>query len=127
MVRQGSPATRSAQVEAILAEADLLFIESANLQAQLQREIDYFLAEGTAANTETERLEGEIATTLQKLDPVNLESLVNQKIDSQKQASLFMSNAKIRDTLLRNIQTFDRLLRQQSIPLLNPATELRAS
>ena len=127
MVREGSPASRSRQVEEILAAADGLFVRSVNLQSQLQNEITYFLEQGTAANTRTEELEADIALSLQQLDPVSVEPLVAQKVLSQQNASYYMSNARIRDTLLRNIQTFDRALRQQSIPLLNPATEIRAS
>lgn len=127
MVREGSPSVRSRQVEEILAAADELFVRSFNLQSQLQSEKTYFLEQGNAANAETEALELEIATILQLLDPVRIEPLVAQKIVSQQNASYYMSNAKIRDTLLRNIQTFDRALRQQSIPLLNPATEIRAN
>lgn len=127
MLRQSNPSDRSRQVEEILAASDLLFVESANLRAQLRAESDYFLKEGTLANDTTAALEIEIAAALQALDPVPVESLVAEKIKSQQSASAHMSNAKIRDTLYRNIQTFDRLLRQQSIPLLNPATEIRAS
>ncbi len=127
MLRQGSPQARSKQVEEILAAADELFVESVNLQTQLQAEIEYFVTEGNAANNRTAELEAQIALSLQALDPVPIEDLVAEKIASQQNASFFMSNAKIRDTLNRNIQTFDQLLRQQSIPLLNPATEIRAN
>ncbi|NCP66830.1 hypothetical protein GW756_00800 [bacterium] len=127
VLRQGSPQARSRQIEEILAAADDLFVQSANLQIQLQAERDYFLTEGNAANARTAELEQQIAYALQVLDPVPVEALVAEKIASQQNASFFMSNAKIRDTLNRNIQTFDQLLRQRSIPLLNPATEIRAN
>lgn len=127
MLRAGSPQTRTLQVEEIIAAADGLFVRSINLQTQLQVERDYFLEEGNKANANTAQLEADIAAALSALDPVPVETLVADKIASQQNASFFMSNAKIRDTLLRNIQTFDRLLRQKSIPLLNPATEIRAN
>lgn len=127
MLRQGSPQMRSRQVEEIIAASDHLFVQSLNLQVQLQVEMSYFLAEGNAANERTAQLEQKIAFALQALDPVPVEALVAEKIASQQNASFFMSNAKIRDTLNRNIQTFDRMLRQSSIPLLNPATEIRAN
>lgn len=127
MLRQESPQNRSVQVEKILAAADDLFVRSVNLRTQLQNELDYFVEEGNKANAHTAELEQDIAAALTALDPVPVESLVAEKITSQQNASFFMSNAKIRDTLLQNIQTFDRLLRQQSIPLLNPATEIRAN
>ena len=127
MLREGSPQRRSAQVEEIIAAADELFIQSVNLRAQLQTEINYFGTEGQAANDRTLLLEAQIAAELQRLNPVSVEGLVAQKIESQQAASFFMSNAKIRDTLLRNILSFDQLLRQRSIPLLNPATEIRAN
>lgn len=127
MLRGGTPQARSRQVEEILVAADKLFVQSLNLQIQLQAEMNYFLTEGNAANNRTAQLEQEIAFALQALDPVPVEALVTEKIASQQNASFFMSNAKIRDTLRQNIQTFDRLLRQRSIPLLNPATEIRAN
>lgn len=127
MLRDGTPQRRSAQVEEIIAASDELFIQSVNLRTQLQTEITYFAGEGQKANDQTLLLEQQIATELQRLNPVPIETLVAQKIDSQQDASYFMSNAKIRDTLLRNIQSFDQLLRQRSIPLLNPATVIRAS
>lgn len=127
MLRDGTPQRRSARVEEIIAASDELFIQSVNLRTQLQTEIAYFLSEGQAANDQTVLLEQQITATLQQLDPVSIEGLVAQKIKSQQNASYFMSNAKIRDTLLRNIQSFDQLLRQRSIPLLNPATVIRAN
>jgi len=127
MVREAAPAVRSQHVESILAESDKLFVESANLQVQLQAERDYFLTQGQTANQQTEILEEQISQSLRVLDPLPLDRLLQAKVKAQQEASYFLSNAKIRDTLLQNIQTFDALLRQQSIPLLNPATELRAS
>ena len=127
MLRQGTPQARSRQVEEILAASDELFIQSINLRSQLQTELNYFLEEGNKANATTAQLEQSIAQALAALDPVPVDSLVADKIASQQNASFFMSNAKIRDTLIRNIQTFDRLLQQRAIPLLNPAMEIRAN
>ncbi len=127
VIRTESPSARAQKVEEIIAEADFLFVDSVRIQSQLVAEREALLAAGQNANESITQIESQISQALSALDPNAVEPLVVQKIQQQYIAAENLSRAKIRDTLLRNVQNFDRLLRQKTLPLLTPATEIRAS
>ena len=126
IIRGTGPPVRAQKVEAILKQADRLFTESDQLVVVLQTERQELMARGQEANNQIDRVEAQISAALQQFQAQDLEKLVLEKVRWQTVAANNLSQAKIRDTLLRNVQSFDQLLRQKSIPLLIPATEFRS-
>ncbi len=121
ILRIGNPVKRSKKIEEALVQSDVLFKESHFLQRQLQGEINELLKLGKGANDTVGNIEKSISNQLKKFNPTKLATLLQQKISVQKKAVEYLSSAKLRNTLLQNIQTFDGLLRKKSIPLLMPA------
>lgn len=126
LLRISSPAVRSDRIEATILEAEALLNQSSNLQRQLSEEFNYFFNLGQTANTNIVILDNQIAAELSQFNGTKVEQVLEKKISEQQVAAAALSQAKVRQTLLQNVQNFDRLLRQKSIPLLQP-TELRAN
>lgn len=126
LLRLSSPSVRSDRIEATILEAEALLNQSSELQRQLSEELNYFFNLGQTANTNIVALDNQIAVNLSQFNGAEVEKILAQKIGEQQVAATSLSQAKVRQTLLQNVQNFDRLLRQKSIPLLQP-TELRAN
>ncbi len=127
VIRIREPQERVRRIEEVLQTADTLFANSITIQQLLISERDELLVQGQAYNQKTAELDLALKSNIAKFQPHTVEPILTQKIESQQLAVFYMQHAKLRDTLLRNVQTFDQLLRQKSIPLLKPATEIRAN
>jgi len=126
LLRITHPVKRAQKIESALRQADNLFKESRFLQKQLQGEINELLKLGQNANETVGRIEENISKSLQHFSPDELATMLQQKIVIQKTAVEYLSKAKLRNTLLQNIRTFDGLLRKKSVPLLRPAMAVPA-
>ena len=126
ILRQTDPANRASRIEATIREAESLLNQSPLLQRDLSEEFNAFFSLGQRQNDQIIEIDQQIAEALNRFDGSQVETLLMEKIKVQQSASGNLAQAKVRQTLLQNVQNFDRLLRQKSIPLLQP-TQLRAN
>ena len=126
ILRQTDPANRASRIEATIREAEGLLNESPILQRDISEEFNFFFNLGQQQNEEITTIDQQISQALNQFDGPRVEALLSEKIQVQQSASGNLAQAKVRQTLLQNVQNFDRLLRQKSIPLLRP-TQLRAN
>ncbi len=126
LLRTSNPLYRAQRIEDTILQAENLLNQSSGLQRQLSEELNIFLNRGQGANEKVGEIDTKISQALAQFEGREVESLLNQKVEQQQIAAENLSRAKVRQTLLQNVQNFDRLLRQKSIPLLQP-TELNAS
>ena len=126
ILRASNPNIRADRIEQTIRSAEGLLNQSPQLQRRLSEEFDFFLQRGELSNQNIVNLDEQISQALLQFDGNQVEKLLSQKIQQQQNASANLAQAKVRQTLLKNVQNFDRLLRQKSIPLLQP-TELRAN
>ena len=126
LIRQTDPSIRADRIEETIRAAEDLLNQSSGLQRKLSQELNFFGQRGAQANEAIGALDKQISQSLGQFEGKKVEDLLDQKIEAQKRASENLAEAKVRQTLLKNVQNFDRLLRQKSIPLLQP-TEIRAS
>ena len=126
ILRASNPNVRADRIEQTIRSAEDLLNQSPQLQRRLSEEFDFFLQRGESSNQNIVNIDEAISQALLQFQGAQVETLLNEKITQQQAASANLAQAKVRQTLLKNVQNFDRLLRQKSIPLLQP-TELRAN
>jgi len=126
LLRTANPTTRADQIEATIRASEDLLNQSPRLQRRISEEFNFFIQRGETANQEVMALDTQISQSLGTFDGAQVEALLSAKISAQQNAANNLAQAKVLQTLLRNVQNFDRLLRQKSIPLLQP-TDVRAN
>lgn len=126
-LRSQAPNIRAKKIEEVIAESEALVAQHKILSTDLNNEYQFYLNKGNQNNEMVKDLDTQITQEIIGLSPTNIKTLLEQKIIAQQQAAENLSNAKIRETLLRNMQSFATLLNQKGLPLLQPATEIRSS
>lgn len=126
ILRIQSPSLRAKKIEETLVEAEKLLIESVLLQKKLQQDLVEFEKINKEKNAKIVTLSSQISQEIQELEPQNLNDLLWKKIITQKESVESATQGSIRNSLLKNIQNFDRLLRSKSLPMFNPKAEIRA-
>lgn len=125
VLRIQSPETRAKKIEETLVAVDVAFIESQTLQKTLRQQGGDALLKLEKENQTIDKINAQIASEIQRFQPQNLDMLLSQKIEAQQRASEYGSRGQLLKTLFLNIQSFDKLLRAQSLPMANPLTELK--
>jgi len=126
VLRLNNPNTRAQKIEETIRASEALLNESPQIQRNLSEEFNFYFQKGDTANQSIADIDAQLQQALKNFDGPQLESLIATKVSQQQTASANLTEAKVRQTLLKNVQNFDRLLRQKSIPLLSP-TEIRAN
>ncbi len=121
ILRIEEPSSRAKKIESTLQAADRALRESAYLQKNLNNQIKVLLYKKNKLEKESLVLENKIFGKISRFNPDNINVILAEKIEKEKEIIEVAEEGKIRETLLKNIQNFDNLLRTKWIPLVRPA------
>jgi len=120
VLRIEDPIPRAKKIESTLQEADKALGESVYLQKQLDIQIKELLSKKNKLQVESLKLDNELFEKIIRFNPNDIDGVLSQKIAKEKEIVEVSEAGKIRETLLKNIQSFDYLLRTKWIPLVLP-------
>lgn len=121
LLRIAEPGERAQKIASVLEIADQLLQTSRPIQSRLSSQIDERLARKAALDQETANLDRQVLLQLQQYRSDQVDALLEQKINLKSQTVRLAEEGLIRQTLLKNIQNYDRLIRSQTIPLFQPS------
>lgn len=120
VLRIESPRIRAKKIEEVLIEADTILKESVQLKKVLQNQNRALLQKKQVLEAQVKDLDEKIFGKISRFDTRGLEELLDTKIKKQKKLVEYSEKGKIRETLIKNIGSFENLLKQKWIPLIRP-------
>ncbi len=111
LIHSNVPQIRTAQINKIIQEVQLLIEYSEILQKKLVEEYTYFAEQSQTANQNSVLNEDAFFAALQQFDGSKIEIFLNQKANAEKQVVSNSVQASGRKMLLQNIQNYDTRLR----------------
>lgn len=126
-LRSQNPGERSTKIQEVITEGERLMQQYDFLNQALTQEYEVYLARGNAANSQVNQIDDQILNNIKNFQSIGIEDLLTEKITAQRVAAENLSQAKVRETLRKNMQHFATLLQQKMLPLFARPTELRSS
>lgn len=123
-LRSTTPFNRSQVLEKAFVESEFLLRQSPKIKERLEVEINYFSTLYQQKEAEASALENSIFQAIALFDYTQLSQLLESKLAVEKEKTIALQNSRIRQTLFKNILSFESLLRSKSIPLV-PNTTLK--
>jgi hypothetical protein len=120
ILRLQAPALRAQKIESVLREADALLAESQVLQKKLAAELQTLKKQMDFQTQIVETQTQSLSEKIQNFETEDIQETLQKKIEARKSQAQYAEEGAIREKLLKNIQNFDRLIRQKWIPLVSP-------
>lgn len=119
-----NPERRAQQLEIVFEEVDDLLAEAAVLRATLTQEIETYTAGSQAAQENAQVLQNALYASIQKFHGAQAEELLPEVIEAQQEYAAEQEELMLRQSLLKNLNNFERLLRLRVVPIALPDAQL---
>lgn len=119
-----NPQIRAQKIEQIIAEGEQLLVEKKFLDTHLKNELLVFSRQRDEVKNQALSFDEQTFAALMNNNQSQFPGLKKDLITAQKEYSRLRTEAELREVLVKNMDNFERLLRQKVLPLFLPETQI---